>query len=37
VTLSAGLTELVEWLKSQTANDHVDDAMARLQVHGLVA
>ncbi|HZQ68501.1 MAG TPA: SDR family NAD(P)-dependent oxidoreductase [Terriglobales bacterium] len=37
VTLSEGLTELVEWLKSQTANDHVDDAMARLQVHGLVA
>jgi len=37
VTLSACLTELVGWLKSQTANDHVDDAMARLQVHGLVA
>jgi dTDP-L-rhamnose 4-epimerase len=37
VSLSEGLTELVEWLQSQTANDHVDDAMARLQGHGLVA
>jgi len=37
VGLSEGLKELVEWLKSQTAHDHVDDAMARLQVHGLVA
>ena len=37
ISLSEGLIELVEWLQSQTANDYVDDAMARLQVHGLVA
>jgi dTDP-L-rhamnose 4-epimerase len=37
VELSEGLKELVEWLKSQTAHDHVDDALARLQVHGLMA
>lgn len=37
VTLGEGFQELVEWLRSQTATDHVDDAVARLQVHGLMA
>ena len=32
-----GLTELVEWLRSQEAEDRVADAMQHLQVHGLVA
>lgn len=37
VRLAEGFQELVEWLRSQTATDRVDDAMAHLQVHGLVA
>ena len=32
-----GLRELVEWLGSQTAADHVDDAMQQLATMGLVA
>jgi len=32
-----GIQELVNWSKSQEANDHVDDAMERLNVYGLVA
>jgi dTDP-L-rhamnose 4-epimerase len=37
VRFADGLKELVRWLGSQTAEDHVTDAMQRLQVHGLVA
>lgn len=37
VRFTDGLKELVDWLGSQTAADHVSDAMQRLQVHGLVA
>jgi len=37
VRLKQGIKELVGWLKSQEANDHVEEAMARLNVHGLVA
>jgi dTDP-L-rhamnose 4-epimerase len=37
VRLKKGIKELVGWLKSQEANDHVEEAMARLNVHGLVA
>lgn len=32
-----GLARLVEWLKAQPAEDHVADAMQRLEVRGLVA
>ena len=32
-----GMRELAEWLKSQQAEDLVDEAMNRLTVHGLVA
>jgi dTDP-L-rhamnose 4-epimerase len=32
-----GLARLVEWLKEQPAEDHVADAMQRLEVRGLVA
>src|SRR5207247_5952304 len=37
VRLKQGIQELVNWLKSQNANDHVEDAMERLNVYGLVA
>jgi len=37
VRLKQGIRELVNWLKSQDANDHVEDAMERLNVYGLVA
>ena len=37
VRFADGLKELVDWLGSQNAEDHVADAMQRLQVHGLVA
>ncbi len=37
VRMKQGIKELVGWLKSQEANDHVEEAMARLNVHGLVA
>jgi dTDP-L-rhamnose 4-epimerase len=37
VTLEAGLRRLVSWLESQQASDHVEEAMDRLSVHGLVA
>jgi dTDP-L-rhamnose 4-epimerase len=37
VTLEAGLSELVAWLESQKASDHVEEAMVRLAVRGLVA
>ena len=37
VRLKQGIKELVGWLKSQEASDHVEEAMARLNVHGLVA
>lgn len=35
--LQGGVEELVGWLKSQEASDHVEEAMERLNVHGLVA
>jgi dTDP-L-rhamnose 4-epimerase len=35
--LKEGIEELVEWLESQQASDHVDEAMERLHAHGLVA
>jgi len=37
VRLKQGIEELVDWLQSQQADDNVDDAMERLNVHGLVA
>lgn len=37
VHFTDGLRELVEWLRSQDAEDKVADAMQHLQVHGLVA
>src|SRR5438045_9767957 len=37
VRLKQGIQGLVNWLKSQEANDHVEDAMERLNVYGLVA
>jgi dTDP-L-rhamnose 4-epimerase len=37
VHFADGLRELVEWLRSQDAEDKVADAMQHLQVHGLVA
>jgi len=37
VRFADGLKELVDWLGSQTAVDHVSDAMQRLQMRGLVA
>jgi dTDP-L-rhamnose 4-epimerase len=37
VKLADGMRELVEWLGNQEADDHVDEAMQRLSVHGLVA
>lgn len=36
-TMAQGMNELAEWLRSQQANDFVDEAMKRLTVHGLVA
>jgi dTDP-L-rhamnose 4-epimerase len=35
--LKDGMEELVEWLSSQKANDYVQEAVERLNVHGLVA
>jgi dTDP-L-rhamnose 4-epimerase len=35
--LKEGIEELVAWLESQQASDHVDEAMERLNAHGLVA
>src|SRR5205823_611707 len=32
-----GLAELAEWVASQTADDHVDEARAELEIRGLVA
>jgi dTDP-L-rhamnose 4-epimerase len=37
VGLKQGIEELVAWLKEQHAHDNVDEAMQRLNVHGLVA
>jgi dTDP-L-rhamnose 4-epimerase len=37
VKLKQGIQELTDWLESQEANDHVEEAMQRLNVHGLVA
>jgi len=37
VRLADGLRELVEWLRGQEATDRVDEAMKRLNLHGLVA
>ena len=37
VRLADGLRELVSWLGNQEAKDHVDEAMQRLCLHGLVA
>jgi dTDP-L-rhamnose 4-epimerase len=37
VRLKQGIQELVQWLTSQQADDHVEEAMQRLNVHGLVA
>ena len=37
VQLRDGIHELVDWLQSQEASDHVEEAMERLNVHGLVA
>jgi dTDP-L-rhamnose 4-epimerase len=37
VRFADGLKELVEWLATQEAEDRVNDALQRLQTHGLVA
>ncbi len=37
VKLKQGIAELVDWLRLQEADDHVEEAMERLTVHGLVA
>lgn len=37
VRLQQGIEELVQWLTSQQADDHVEEAMQTLNVHGLVA
>ena len=37
VRFEQGIEELVGWLRSQSAKDEVDQAMAHLTVHGLVA
>lgn len=37
VRLQEGIAELVEWLESQQAEDAADQAMERLNAHGLVA
>jgi dTDP-L-rhamnose 4-epimerase len=37
VRFADGLKELVQWLGTQEAEDRVDDALQRLQTHGLVA
>jgi dTDP-L-rhamnose 4-epimerase len=37
VMLKEGIQELTDWLESQEANDHVEEAMERLNIHGLVA
>jgi dTDP-L-rhamnose 4-epimerase len=37
VRLKQGIQELVQWLKSQEADDRVEEAMQRLNLHGLVA
>ena len=36
-TLKQGLKELVDWLVSQETDDRVNEAMQRLEAHGLVA
>jgi len=37
VRLKQGIQELMQWLKSQEADDRVEEAMERLNLHGLVA
>jgi dTDP-L-rhamnose 4-epimerase len=37
VSFSNGMTELVEWLRSQEAHDHTDEALNHLTARGLVA
>jgi dTDP-L-rhamnose 4-epimerase len=37
IKLKQGIQELTDWLASQEADDHVEEAMQRLNVHGLVA
>ena len=37
VSLGEGMGELAEWLSSQQADDHVEQAFDRLTLHGLVA
>jgi dTDP-L-rhamnose 4-epimerase len=37
VGLKEGIAGLAAWLESQQAKDNVDEAMQRLEVHGLVA
>jgi dTDP-L-rhamnose 4-epimerase len=37
VRFAQGIEELVAWLRAQSAKDEVDQAMAQLVVHGLVA
>ena len=37
VSLEEGMNELAEWLSSQRADDHLDEAFDRLSGHGLVA
>jgi hypothetical protein len=37
VRLKQGIQELVAWLRLQQADDHVEEAMQRLNLHGLVA
>jgi dTDP-L-rhamnose 4-epimerase len=37
VSLKQGMKQLAHWLQAQEAKDHVDEAMQRLVVHGLVA
>jgi len=37
VTFREGMAELVEWLQSQQAHDHTDEALSQLTMRGLVA
>jgi dTDP-L-rhamnose 4-epimerase len=37
INLRQGMDELANWLSSQQADDHVEEAFDRLNVHGLVA
>ena len=37
VTLQQGISELVDWLASQRASDHTEEALQQLTVRGLVA